>query len=343
MLKARNVYWVAQAAGWLMLSLLILLSSMAAERQVATEKLVVSTVVLMITGLVVSHAMRYFIITQGWLNMRFGPLIPRILITCITAGLCMSLVTDITGILLDSTREFRLVDYFLNSITSSIFFLLWNGIYFAFHFFQKSRQQEVSNLQLSASQNEIELKNLRSQLNPHFLFNSLNSIRALIDIDPVQAKENVTTLSNLLRKSLILGREQLVPLRQELDLINDYMNLEKVRFEERIRIEMSLDDRLNELPVPPFILQTLVENAFKHGISKLIQGGTIAVSTTINDDTVTLRVQNDGTLGKTVDTGIGIRNTQRRLELQYGERASFKLEEADGKVQATIRLTQQTL
>lgn len=297
--------------------------------------------------------MRYIMIGWGWLNIRLTPLIPRILAISIVFASLMSVVTFTYKWLFiinnlnstNSVSSFRFSEFFLNVFTSSIFFLLWNGIYFTFHFFQKSRLQEVNNLQLEASQTEIELKNLRSQLNPHFLFNSLNNIRALIEIDPVQAKHNITTLANLLRKSLMLGKERLVTLREELDLVEDYLELEKVRFEERVTIEMKLDTTLNKILIPPFILQTLTENAFKHGISKLIEGGVITIETFREANKVILIVRNDGKLNKDTfesdDTGIGIENTIKRLQLIYGTNATFTLAEKDGKIEAKIEIENQ--
>lgn len=327
-----------------MLSMLIFLATISAKTLTPQDYLWISIIVFFSSGIVLSHGMRYLFIRWGWLNMRLGPLIPRVLLMSIFVASLMALIDFLVSHQISpKANPFVWVHYALDTSTSAIFFLLWNGMYFTFHFFQKSRVQEVTNLQLSASQNEIELKNLRSQLNPHFLFNSLNSIRALVDIDPIQAKENITTLSNLLRKSLILGKEQLVTLKDELDLVNDYLDLEKVRFEERLAISIRHDERLNELPVPPFIIQTLVENAFKHGISQLIEGGTITIETRREGEQITIRVINDGTLGRGTDTGIGLQNTLRRLELQYGSKARFSLQESRKKVYAIIELTHQVI
>ncbi|HLP54402.1 MAG TPA: histidine kinase [Fluviicola sp.] len=346
MIRGQRFYWIAQITGWLLLSSFLMGSIAASEeaKKVPGKDIVISFAVFFVLGVVISHVMRVIFIRRGWLDLKLGPLIPRILGASILASVAMSLLSSSFSLMFKTDpKPFELFPLIANAIVLSIFFLMWNGLYFTFHFFQKSRVQEVKNLQLSASQNEIELKNLRSQLNPHFLFNSLNSIRALIDLDPVQAKENVTTLSNLLRKSLILGKEQLVSLKDELDLVNDYLDLEKVRFEERLSIVIRHNEKLNDFPIPPFIVQTLVENAFKHGISKLIAGGTIIIETKFEGTTVTIRVINDGTLAKSVDTGIGLQNTLRRLELQYGVKARFALRERAGKVTASIELKEQAI
>jgi len=346
MIRAQKVYWLAQIIGWTSLALLVVLSNLAnAKSKVELDAdFFISISVFMIMGITFSHFMRLIFIRLGWLNIKLGPLVPRILIMSIVSSAGFTLVNLLISFVLDLKDEEYSWLALLNSIiVIAVFFLMWNGLYFTVHFFQKSRIQEVKNLQLSSSHNEIELKNLRSQLNPHFLFNSLNSIRALIDLDPIQAKENITTLSNLLRKSLVLGKEQMVSLRDELDLVNDYLDLEKVRFEERLAIAIHHDEQLNEFPIPPFIIQTLVENAFKHGISQLIAGGTIYIETRLEDSTVLISVINDGSLGKKVDTGIGLQNTLRRLELQYGSKARFSLNESNGKVIANIELKEQLI
>lgn len=283
--------------------------------------------------------MRYFFIAMGWLNMRLSSLIPRVLITSIVVAAIMSFLNMVISHLVSRIPfQFSVVEFSLDIAATLVFFILWNSVYFTFHFFQRSREQEVNNLQLTASHNEIELKNLRSQLNPHFLFNSLNSIRALIDIEPHRAQENITKLSNLLRKSLIIGSEQLVPLEEELSIVQDYLDLEKVRFEERLEIVQEIDPEIVHLLIPPFILQTVVENALKHGVSQLIEGGTVWIRTKKKADSVILEVENTGNLHsiRRDSIGIGIANTLRRLELQYKGKARFELKQNTPKTVIAI-------
>ncbi len=181
------------------------------------------------------------------------------------------------------------------------------------------------------------MKNLRSQLNPHFLFNSLNSIRALVDIEPAKAKTSITTLSNLLRQSLVLGRENLVPLESELNVSKSYLDLERVRFEERLNVEWDIDNNLEDFQVPPFSLQMMVENAIKHGISNLKNGGVVRIKAYAADERVCIQVINSGNLQEVMDLGVGIQNIQKRLELQYGDNASFALRELpDNYVEALM-------
>lgn len=348
MFKAKKVYWLAQIGGWLMLSLMVLFSSLvyienASNGKEMTMQLLWSTLIFFVLGVLLTHFMRACFLYFGWLNLKLGPLVPRAILATFVFASLMSLFNDLFNFLISGeTDDLSFVNILLNTIATSMFFLLWNSVYFTFHFFQRSKEQEVNNIQLTASHNEIELKNLRSQLNPHFLFNSLNSIRALIDIDPIQAKTNVTKLSSLLRKSLILGKEQLVSLKEELAIVQDYLDLEKVRFEERVTVIQEHDPKLEDLQIPPFIIQTLVENAIKHGVSKRIEGGTIWIKSSQLDDVIVISVENEGKLDASSEKGIGIENTIRRLELQYQGKAKFSLYESPTTVIAKITLNQKS-
>lgn len=230
----------------------------------------------------------------------------------------------------------------LNVLSVWIYHVLWIILYFAFHFAYKSRQESIKNLQLEALQTEIELNNLKSQLNPHFMFNSLNSIRALVDIEPKSAKQSITQLSNILRSSLQMGRKNVVPISEEINLVDNYLKMEKIRFEERLQYEFKIDQELNSFEIPPLIIQTLVENSIKHGISSLIAGGNVVVEVKRLKDKNIIRVSNNGKLKKVTSpiSGIGIENTQRRLDLVYGKRAHFKLYEENGLVHAEITIKQ---
>jgi LytS/YehU family sensor histidine kinase len=133
-----------------------------------------------------------------------------------------------------------------------------------------------------------------------------------------------------------MGKENLVRLEQELEMVSNYLELEKIRFEERLNVKWNLDPSLNEFMVPPFVLQMLAENAIKHGISNLIEGGRIIISTHKIDGKTIVEVCNTGELKGEVDTGIGIQNTRRRLDLQFKEKAEFELEQNGGEVIARL-------
>lgn len=338
-MKGTKFYWIAQFSGWLAYCTLVTVSVFTSNPEDIDLDFLMSILAIVVFGITVTHGQRYLFIKMGWLDKKLPPLIPRLLLSSFVSSVVLTVILILFNrYLLDQAREesIEFSRILINVISLWILILFWNAIYFTYHFFQKSRNQEITNLELVASNREGELKNLRSQLNPHFLFNSLNSIRALVDIEPAKAKKSITTLSNLLRKSLQYGRENLVTMEQEVGLAASYLELEKIRFEERLSIEWDLDHSLDQFEIPPFSLQMLVENAIKHGISELKEGGVVRIRTFKDGNNVHLIVENSGTLKHITDLGVGIQNIKRRLQLQFGAGASFEIGEQDGHVIAEI-------
>lgn len=338
MTTSKRLYWIAQFIGWTSYTALIFLATYADNPKEIDANLIINLLSLVVFSIIATHGMRSLFFRLKWLDLKLAPLIPRILFASLLCSLFISFTTTVVSVIIDpkerETLSFLLI--VINVFAILVLVLFWNAIYFTFHFFQKSRKQELDNVSLEASRNEIELKNLRSQLNPHFLFNSLNSIRALIDLEPSKAKVAVTTLSNLLRKSLILGKENIVQLEEELEMVSNYLELEKIRFEERLDVKWNLDESLSDFPIPPFSLQMLVENAIKHGISNLVEGGEITIETKRTVDKVEISVTNSGEIAGKMDTGIGIANTKRRLALQFKESAEFELIQKEKQVIARL-------
>lgn len=204
---------------------------------------------------------------------------------------------------------------------------LWMLIYLVFHYVQRNRNDQFDRLKLENTVKELELKTIKSHINPHFIFNSLNSIRALVDENPTRARRAITELSNILRSSMQAEKAETVTLEKELDIVKDYLALEHMRFEERLRVEFDIDEDTLQQPVPPMMLQTLVENAIKHGISKQISGGLVRVVSEIRGGTLQLTVQNTGQLAHELnEDGFGIKSTQDRLNLMYQGKAAFKIQ-----------------
>ena len=206
-----------------------------------------------------------------------------------------------------------------------IIFFLWSVLYFIYNYFERYNKS----LKLEASVKEIELNNLKSQLNPHFIFNALNSIRALVDENPAKSKHAINLLSNILRNSLVTEKKELTRFEDELKVVKDYLGLESIRFEERLKTEFDIDPDSHPFMVPPLMIQTLVENGIKHGISKLTEGGIIQISAKIDSDYLKIHIRNSGQLqlngARTKLPGLGIENTKQRLKLIYGKDASFRI------------------
>lgn len=222
-------------------------------------------------------------------------------------------------------------------IFTFILIALWLLLYMIWHYLERNRNDEVDRLNLEKTVKDLELKTIKSHINPHFIFNSLNSIRALVDENPKRARTAITELSNILRSSLQVEKMETVPLQKELDIVKDYLALEQMRFEERLKVQFDIDEDTLGQPVPPMMLQTLVENAIKHGISKRINGGTIIIISRFTDKDFELIVQNSGNLEKKPGEGFGFKSTRDRLKFLCNGNAYFKVEEIEGtKVQSKI-------
>lgn len=287
--------------------------------------------------------MRAIYVKQDWFRFRLIPILPRILLISIAGGIFIALSSRGIHAVINSMffdgDSFQLSRLIVDLISITLIVLFWNTLYFGYSFFKKFYFQEINNLSIEANLREMEFKNLRNQLNPHFLFNSLNSIKALILIDPAKAKESLTILSNLLRSSLAFSSEGLIPLAKEVELVRNYLKLEKMRFEERLMVEWSIQDDIEHINVPPLVLQMMVENAVKHGISNLVQGGKINIVISQNERGLVIQVKNTGQMQENEETfGIGLENTKRRLDLQYQSRASMLMYEEEDMVVSQIML-----
>jgi len=167
---------------------------------------------------------------------------------------------------------------------------------------------------------DAELRALKAQVNPHFLFNSLNSIAALAVSDPPQAREMCILLSDFLRRTLGMGEKQNISWEEEIQLVRAYLDIEHIRFGARLRVEMHVDETCARCQVPPLLLQPLVENAVKHGIATLIEGGTIRVEGHVTDGLLEVSVENNFDPDSPAPRrhGLGLRNVRSRLETRFG-------------------------
>ena len=214
---------------------------------------------------------------------------------------------------------------------------IWVLAYHLYHFYNREVNTARANAQLSIIAKQAQLDNLSSQLNPHFLFNSLNSIKSLIIENPKIARRAVDLLSDLLRSSLYEKEDSLIAIKDELSLVEDYVELEKLRFEERLTVTINADDALKNLKIPPLSIQLLVENAIKHGIDKRLDGGLVHISIQEVNDFIEIIVKNPGKLHNENQRGLGLNNLKERLLLQFKGEAQFKIEGLSSKiVKATL-------
>ena len=215
---------------------------------------------------------------------------------------------------------------------------VWFAVVLTANEVNQRRSAEMEALRLALIAQTSQFHALRSQLNPHFLFNCLNSLRELVDEDRNRAKKVIELLSDLLRYTLRADRVETVFLKEELGAVEDYLALEKVRFEERLRTRFDIDPQSLETRIPPMLLQTLAENGVKHGIARLPSGGELAVVTTLLNGTLRVEVFNTGELSEATNgSAVGLDNARERLRLMYGDGASLTLAAAgDCKVVAEV-------
>ena len=194
-----------------------------------------------------------------------------------------------------------------------------------------SSDAQARALESSVRAREAELNALKAQINPHFLYNSLNSISALTSIDPARAREMCVLLADFLRMTLGVGEKALIPLREELALLEKYCAIEKVRFGERLTVKEEIAEETKDCVVPPLLLQPLVENAVVHGIAQLPEGGWIRVRATRIAGRIGVAVENswDPEAVSSRENGVGLKNVQRRLEARYGHEAHMEAKAED--------------
>jgi len=342
---SRNTrYWLSQLCGWGLFALINIFFAYSFDKLGSSQErsdFYWRLVIFVTTGFILSHLMRYIIIGFNLLQKRLEQqLIIFVLITLVLAFAASTLENLLLMQFdLQNKTERAFKDNFLLLVLSGAFsmftlFFIWNLIYFMYHFVTKSQKQQLDTLKLEALVKELELKTIKAHINPHFIFNSLNGIRALIDEDPNRARNAITELSNILRSSMQTDKLESVSLEKELNIVKDYLALENMRFEDRLRVEYEIDEDTLDQPVPPMMLQTLVENAIKHGISKQITGGKIRIVSDFKDSYHELAVQNTGKLvnGTAKGDGFGLPSTLNRLSLLYGEKARFSIKQLTTEV-----------
>jgi two-component system LytT family sensor kinase len=337
-MNKQRLYWVFQIVGWTTYTILNILG---VKFQSANFTLIMALPIVIesLYFFLVTHVYRNLSKRREWLQLPTVRLIPRVILAILAMAVSVYLIRIFTSFLLNiyTSEMWSLNNLIGNVIANIIILILWSSVYFAFHYFEKNTQS----LKYEVAMNEMKLNQLKAQLNPHFIFNALNSIRALVDEEPKKSKRAINHLSNILRTSLVLDKKRLTSLKEEIDTTKDYLALESIRFEERLQIEFKVDPGTERIKVPPMMIQTLVENGIKHGISKLKEGGKVTVKTRLHKASMILEIRNTGQYNKNKinGTGQGLRNTRQRLDLIFGESANLRIyNETDNVVLTSIKI-----
>jgi hypothetical protein len=318
-------YYLCQFLGWGLYA--ALLTAVATSQGQVISGAVLVSVVWSATGLVGTHLFRTYAKKHPWRTVPHLVaclalaivLIPALMIAAQTAT--SHLFWRLTG-----ENDPRHSSVLAHIIPAATIVMVWCGLYLSVHEIRRRQAMEVEALRLALVAQVAQFHALRSQLNPHFLFNCLNSLRELIRDEPERADRAVTELADLLRFTLQADRVETVPLRDEIHAVRQYLSLEKVRFEERLRLRFEVDLAMLDVQVPPMLVQTLAENALKHGIAKLTEGGELAIQAHRKQGQLEIVLANPGSLSAGVNpAAVGLDNARERLRLVYGDAASLVL------------------
>lgn len=334
-----NWYWTFQLAGWGALALFNSVYGGSSQLRIVVAIACWGS----LGGLLLSHLWHDVLQRRGWAanGLRWTRIVPSLIVLAaiqtasVTAAFHVMYPPDVLRGL--AWLPGALLFWFG-------VFLTWTVFYFTALSLRRAAHLEAETLRLQLHGREAELRALQAQVNPHFFFNSLNSVRALIFEDRDAAAHMIDQLAGLMRHALQSGQHATVPLAAELDAVRAYLAIEQIRFEERLRVSFAIEisaPALEHVRVPPMAVQTLVENAVKYGVEASADGGDIRIAAQrgAGVDMLQIEVANTGELrGASGSTGIGLRNARQRLQLACGERASLALRQQAGWVYATIEL-----
>jgi two-component system sensor histidine kinase AlgZ len=303
----------------------------------------------------VPHTLLYgFICLTPWYLCRLMPIRPdtalRVVSIQVLAGLVSASLWILIGhawvALLGSTaagpeiaRTYARVQPLLFAL-AVVLFLLSTAVHYLMVAVDQSRVAETRALRHQMLAAQAELRALRAQITPHFLFNSLNSISALTSSDPAGARRMCLLLGDFLRGTLQVGSLDRIPLAQELALVDQFLAIEQVRFGSRLRVDRTVDAETLACAVPPLILQPLAENAVRHGLGQLVDGGTVRFEAHVTDGRLTLSLENpiEGHARPRRGSGVGLENVRRRLDAAYGRDAAITAGPGDGVFRVELSL-----
>lgn len=341
------LYWVCQIFGWGIYSVVLLaLIYVFGGADVITTDILLVQAIIYITLLLFSHFYKIYIQRKKWRELRLGKVVPRAIlgafITTLAAQSFIHIILHIVAPLFEplGIQTFSWMSFLGYVFNVFVIMSLWTAIYMGVVFSRKNRKDEIEKLELRTALQEAELAILKNQVNPHFLFNALNNIRSLILSDPDRARTMVTHISELLRYSIQFNAAEKVSLRQELDIVRDYLQLESIQFNDRLSYEFEIEEEALNVKIPPMAIQLLVENAIKHGISQLATGGNIDIRANLTEGHLKIQVSNEGQLKKTSKReGIGLKNLIERLQILFGQFAELKVENSNPEtVTATLKI-----
>ena len=331
-----NWYWTFQLAGWGALALFNSVYGGSSQLRIVVTISCWGS----LGGLLLSHLWHGVLRRYGWAanGLRWQRIVPSLILLAVIQTASVTAAFHV----MYPPGSIRGIAWLPGALLFWFgVFLTWTVFYFTALSLRRASRFEAEALRLEVLAKDAQLRALQAQVNPHFFFNSLNSVRALIFEDREAAAQMIDQLANLMRHALQSSQHAMVPLSAELDAVRAYLAIEQSRFEDRLRVSFDIPPGTDHVHVPPMALQTLVENAVKYGVETSADGGDIRITAqrSAGMDALQIEVANTGELrSASGSTGIGLRNAHQRLQLACGEHASLELRLQAGWVYANIHL-----
>ncbi len=336
-MKMKIAYWSGQIVGW---GLYAAIGTAMTAKQIGWQfSLIAGYALFFLYSIALTDLLRREIRRRRWLDALTLSTFGRLLLSAVVLAAIQSFLVFAIDLLFQGrTSTFLANPAYVLSVWISVGGAdgIWLLFYVALTAGRRYREREV---RLQLALREAELRALEAQINPHFLFNCLNSIRALVIENPPLAQDMITRFATILRYNLRRDLNHTVPLASEMEVVSDYLALEAVRLEDRLRVEFAVTAEARKALIPPMLLQTLVENALKHGVAARPEGGELLIRASVEGDALVVEVVNTGRIAEPEpgSTQVGLSNTRERLRILYGGRATLELQNRDGdRVAATV-------
>lgn len=340
--KQQSPFWLVQAIAWIFVGLANFVPQRLAGHS-PTAIQYMNLVEIIVGGFIVTSLYRFYLKRRKFqFSVKPGRVVVLLCSSVLVQTVCWALLLVLMTLPFASKYHINMVEIGFSFIPLGAILLVWNVVYLGYHLFRQYHRTEVEKWQLEAEIQKANLGNLKSQINPHFMFNSLNNIRALILENPQRARDMLTLFSENFRYALQHSELNETTVAKEINIVKQYLELVGIQYEDKLNYTINADEAVLDNAIPPMILQLLAENAIKHGIALSPTGGIIAINISQQEQQLVLHVKNTGTLqqkNKLEDsTGIGLKNIEKRLKLIYNNDAQLHIGEQPPYVTVTITI-----
>lgn len=335
-------FWPIQLSFWFFVALINFVLQYVIGLPVFVQFM--NIIAMALGGLLITTSFRYYLKKRNYnFNWTTGQFIRFLLSSAALQAICWLLFVMLIWLPFRVTYKVSYLALAGNLIPFFTLALIWNLIYLGYHLLAKYHEAGIARWKLESDLQKAQLAALKEQINPHFMFNALNNIRALVLENPIMARDMITNFSTLFRYALQHSEDKEVKLADELSILNQYLQLLKIQYEDKLQYTIDAEELLMNEQIPPMVLQMLVENAIKHGIGATNQAGEIRIHIHKPSRELLLEVSNTGQFepsqGTTDNLGIGLQNIKERLQLLHGDQAKLRIQSENNLVTVSISLT----